>query len=293
MRLFDASGKYPTGAFQMSRADLGAFDECVETVQLDEYGREKVRGQYCNLLVYAGNKSDLDDQITSAMEFTHPRVRKFRGTIYEQRVPLVRLGVCVLNDCNEQEMQALLRAVLPAAADISISNCVTALRPGITKGQVIIISFLGVVALVVMFATAVDLWSSQKSQKRQHQSALQSVLTSFSVASNTRMMLQVARDKSSDAYSLRFLHGIRFFSIVWVVVGHCYGSPSDVWSRMLNMVIYSDDWDCMIATAGYIGVDSFFFLRSHCCQRQAVPHAPEGTQAKVQEKAEMLARRTC
>ncbi|XP_077501063.1 nose resistant to fluoxetine protein 6-like isoform X1 [Amblyomma americanum] len=263
LRLLDASGKYPTGAFQLSRADLGAFDECLETVQLDEYGREMVRGQYCNLLVYATNNSDLNDLITSAMVFTHPRVRKFTGSLFEQRLPLVRLGICLLDDCTQDELQALLVAVLPLSADVSIKNCVTATNFAFTKGQVLIISFLGVLALVVLIATAVDIFSSQEDPKRRNRSALLSVLKSFSVASNTRMMLHIAREKSSDACSLRFLHGIRFFSIVWIVMGHCYCSPSDVWSRMMNMVLYADQWQSMILTAGFIGVDSFFFLSGY------------------------------
>ncbi|XP_054919484.1 uncharacterized protein [Dermacentor andersoni] len=76
LRLIDASGKYPTGAFQLSRADMGAFDQCVETALFNDYGEETVRGQYCNLLVYHGNKTDLDDLISLAMQFAHPRVRQ-------------------------------------------------------------------------------------------------------------------------------------------------------------------------------------------------------------------------
>ncbi|KAH7980628.1 hypothetical protein HPB49_017746 [Dermacentor silvarum] len=110
LRLIDASGKYPTGAFQLSRADLGAFDECVETVLFNDYGEETARGQYCNLIVYPGNKTNLDDLISLAMQFTHPRLGKFTNGIYELRVPLLYLGVCTLSNCNQEELQKLIRA---------------------------------------------------------------------------------------------------------------------------------------------------------------------------------------
>ncbi|KAL1445533.1 hypothetical protein MTO96_044963, partial [Rhipicephalus appendiculatus] len=97
----DSSAKFPTGVFQMSRADLGAFDECVETVLLDDYGEERSRGQYCNLLFYPDHKTDLDDLISSAMQYTHPRIPKFSKSIYELKLPLFRMGVCTLNDCSE------------------------------------------------------------------------------------------------------------------------------------------------------------------------------------------------
>ncbi|KAK8773604.1 hypothetical protein V5799_011863, partial [Amblyomma americanum] len=59
-------------------------------------------------------------------------------------------------------------AVLPASADVSIKNCVTAVNPAFTKGQVLIISFLGVLALCVMISTVVDIFSSQEDLKRKN-----------------------------------------------------------------------------------------------------------------------------
>ncbi|XP_075549899.1 uncharacterized protein LOC142583330 [Dermacentor variabilis] len=49
LRLFDATGKYPTGVLQISRVDLGAFDECLETELSDSSGNVVSNGQYCNL----------------------------------------------------------------------------------------------------------------------------------------------------------------------------------------------------------------------------------------------------
>ncbi|XP_070394992.1 nose resistant to fluoxetine protein 6-like [Dermacentor albipictus] len=261
LRLIDASGKYPTGAFQLSRADLGAFDECVETVLINDYGDETARGQYCNLIVYPGNQTDLDDLISLALQLTHPRLGKFQKGIYELRVPLLHLGVCTINNCNEKELQELIGAVLPPSIDVTISNCVTSLPPAMTKGQVAILSFLGILVLLLVVGTLLDICSpAGQDMKRKKQNCLLSALTSFSVASNTNMILHVAKDKGSDAYRLRFLHGIRFLSIVWVAAGHSYGATSPVWSRMANLAKYADEWQSMIATAGFISVDSFLFL---------------------------------
>ncbi|XP_075538526.1 nose resistant to fluoxetine protein 6-like [Dermacentor variabilis] len=261
LRLIDASGKYPTGAFQLSRADLGAFDECVETVLINDYGEESARGQYCNLIVHPGNQTDLDDLISLALQFTHPRLGKFQKGIYELRVPLLQLGVCTLNNCNEKELQELIGAVLPPSIDVTISNCVTSLPPALTKGQVAILSFLGILVLLLVVGTLLDICSpAGQDMKRKNQNFFLSAVTSFSVAWNTNMMLHIAKDKGSEAYRLRFLHGIRFLSIVWVVAGHSYGATSHVWSRMANLVNYADEWQSMIATAGFISVDSFLFL---------------------------------
>ncbi|KAH8032747.1 hypothetical protein HPB51_001445 [Rhipicephalus microplus] len=59
MRLIDATGKYPSGFFQGTFADLGAYDECIETVVLDEYGTMKVRGQYCDVHLSPGDEESV------------------------------------------------------------------------------------------------------------------------------------------------------------------------------------------------------------------------------------------
>ncbi|KAH6934094.1 hypothetical protein HPB50_020032 [Hyalomma asiaticum] len=38
LRLIDATGKYPTGFFEGSCVDMGAFDQCLETTVRDQYG---------------------------------------------------------------------------------------------------------------------------------------------------------------------------------------------------------------------------------------------------------------
>ncbi|KAH7957781.1 hypothetical protein HPB52_022663 [Rhipicephalus sanguineus] len=59
--------------------------------------------------------------------------------------------------------------------------------------------------------------------------ALFEFVTAFSATSNTRVLLKVADKAKPDDYALQFLHGIRFFSIVYIVMGHCSSTVSDTW----------------------------------------------------------------
>nr|XP_037270654.1 nose resistant to fluoxetine protein 6-like [Rhipicephalus microplus] len=113
---------------------------------------------------------------------------------------------------------------------------------------------------MVVLGTAADVCCSNRKMEGAAKNTLVSVLKSFSLVSNTRMMLQIATDKSSEAYSMKFLHGIRFLSMVWVIIGHSYGASSDVWARMVNVIIYVDQWQNVITALGYMSVDCFFFL---------------------------------
>lgn len=53
------------------------------------------------------------------------------------------------------------------------------------------------------------------------------IATSFSIVSNTKIILAVNRDKDSDTYAFRFIHGVRFLSMVWIALGHSYATITD------------------------------------------------------------------
>ncbi|XP_075550469.1 nose resistant to fluoxetine protein 6-like isoform X2 [Dermacentor variabilis] len=260
LRLLDATGKYPTGVLQVSRTDLGAFDECVETVVLNDFGHETVRGQYCNLQLYSGNRSDLDDRIMAAIALRHPRIGRFRAHAKERRIPFVRIGICVMNACNEREMEALMRAVLPPGIHVTISDCVTEISPGWTRTQLVIVAFIAFLTAMIAIGTAVDVRSTRTFQKNKKQNILVTALASFSMVANTRSIFKTTGDAISGDCSLGFLHGMKAVSLIWIVVGHCYVSNSHVWSRMVNVVLYADGWTSVFAGLGSIGFDSLFFL---------------------------------
>ncbi|KAH8038548.1 hypothetical protein HPB51_001812 [Rhipicephalus microplus] len=73
LRLIDATGKYPSGAFELSRVDLGAFDECLETTVRDRNGAVLSRGQYCNLLIYVDNATAQQAILNSISDTLSPR----------------------------------------------------------------------------------------------------------------------------------------------------------------------------------------------------------------------------
>ncbi|KAL1424879.1 hypothetical protein MTO96_019742 [Rhipicephalus appendiculatus] len=73
LRLIDATGKYPSGAFEASRVDVGAFDECIETVVRDRNGVMLSRGQYCNLLFYVDNTTTRQAVMNSISDAVSPQ----------------------------------------------------------------------------------------------------------------------------------------------------------------------------------------------------------------------------
>ncbi|XP_037500896.1 uncharacterized protein LOC119374752 [Rhipicephalus sanguineus] len=82
MRLIDATAKYPTGFLQGTLSDLGAYDECIETVVRDEYGGTKLRGQYCDVHVSVGDDNKSFDNLLPALLYTHRKLVSGARTKY-------------------------------------------------------------------------------------------------------------------------------------------------------------------------------------------------------------------
>lgn len=260
LRLIDAMGKYPTGLLQATKADLGAFDECLETVVHDSFGHEVTRAQYCNLDMRIDKGSSFVDMTITAMKIAFPKLLRYKEHVTDLRLPPIRLGICVTNDCNEEELQELINKMVPPAFNLKVSNCVTNVPVPLTNGQKAILITLGVLATFLVIGTVTDVFVRSQPKNNAACGILLRCLRAFSLISNTKTLLQVVKDKSSDAYTLRFFHGLRFFSLTWIVLGHCYGAISPTWSRLLNNLIMAQQTPSLMVPAAYVAVDTFFFL---------------------------------
>lgn len=260
LRLFDASGKYPSGLLQGTKADLGAFDECVETVVHDSFGREVSKGQYCSLLFNLRSTPAIKERISS-LDVLHPLMKHYKDLFFIDEFPMMRIGICITNDCDEQDLRALIAAVKPARLKVQVESCATIEAMPMTRGQASIIAVLAVLGLLIGAGSTVDAYmSSRTTYPKQEHSVWMKCLMSFSALSNTRAVFNVAEPKGAYEYDLSFLHGLRFFSVVSIVLGHCYGVMSETWSRSLNILIFTRQWMSILVTSGFVLVDTFFFL---------------------------------
>ncbi|KAH6934097.1 hypothetical protein HPB50_020035 [Hyalomma asiaticum] len=107
LKLLDASGKFPTGVFQGSRAEMGAFDECLDTVVRDHDGNFLTRGQYCNVIAYSNNGTAMRAQLKTLAEVLHPKIIEFEDYVTRD-LPLIRLGICFIEDCGKDDLQVLV-----------------------------------------------------------------------------------------------------------------------------------------------------------------------------------------
>ncbi|KAH6921090.1 hypothetical protein HPB50_027918 [Hyalomma asiaticum] len=259
--VIDASAKYPTGLFQGTWSDLGAFDECIETLASDNNGGEIARGQYCNVYVKMTNDTSFFDEMLPNFIMAHERSPVLLRAQEDERVPGMRLGVCTIADCTRDDVQSLTSTFTEGIAEVTVSDCTTNEPREVTRSQLAFICFLALVIFFTVVSTTIDVCCSWKREKPVPRTKLRILLTAFSVPRNTRFLLTVSRDRKSDSYKYRFLHGLRFFSILWIVLGHSSMALDPVISRYANVLHVTSSWVFCIISTSFLGVDTFFFLR--------------------------------
>ncbi|OQR73490.1 nose resistant to fluoxetine protein 6-like [Tropilaelaps mercedesae] len=101
----------------------------------------------------------------------------------------------------------------------------------------------------------------QSEEKFGRNSGLARIMLCFSARANTKLLLEVNQNPRSDAFAYRFLHGMRFFSIYGVVLGHSFCAFNFTsTSRLVNALHYGDSWWFCIIMSAYLCVDTFLFI---------------------------------
>ncbi|XP_049516866.1 nose resistant to fluoxetine protein 6-like [Dermacentor silvarum] len=261
LRLIDATAKYPTGFLQGTVSDLGAYDECIETVVRDEYGVKKVRGQYCDVHLLIEDNLLIED-LLPAIIYSHSRAASFKSIVMDASVPGLRLGVCFIDACNQQDLANIGRTLVGNGMGITVKDCVTNEEEGINSVQAWIIGFLAVLAAVIAGATTFELFTKNWDGKRRS-AIYYKCVTAFSVVRNTRLLLVVSKDDNSETRCYKFIHGLRFLSIFWICLGHSYAALNENISRLVGALALFESWESPIVSAGFVAVDTFFFMSGY------------------------------
>lgn len=261
-RLVDASGKYPSGLFHGTISDLGAFDECVETVMRDETGHEKLRAHYCNVFVkFHKNDTSLLDHFAPAMSYSHRLAPKFTRPQSVDRAEGARLGVCVSNNCKGDDLERLINTLIDYRAHVTVRDCVSNEPPLMTDTQAGIIAFLAVLGAIIVISSIIDYILPTEAESGSPRGTLVKCVTAFSAISNFRLLMDTTAKKDTDAHLFRFLHGMRFFTMVWIVLGQSYHAlNTSITARLVNGLHYSDNVTFCVVTAAYFSVDTFLFI---------------------------------
>uniref|UniRef100_K1RC99 Nose resistant to fluoxetine protein 6 n=1 Tax=Magallana gigas TaxID=29159 RepID=K1RC99_MAGGI len=225
--MFDATGKIPSGVLRGHTTSLGSYDSCLAI-----HGRIPK-----NIVIGALNKTasryprEFDTKYCRATMALDPSV--LGGLDTHGIHPLLTLGMCLPDSCKAEDVDGILKLgflgrVMGSSADSTDVYCPEERSIGDDTpalAAVIILSFFGLLVLcgtVYEFRQEIKKSAQMKPKSESDHydviGTLGAILKSFSIITNAPKLLS----GKSGPGAITCLHGIRFFSITWIILGHTY-----------------------------------------------------------------------
>ncbi|XP_072144164.1 nose resistant to fluoxetine protein 6-like [Dermacentor andersoni] len=231
LRLLDANSRPPGGLISGTFNDLGTYDQCLSTAARDADGGVHFSGQYCTLYLQPRR-----------LPFFEKIVRRLHDDVYDGKKKLSSRGEKYDAKDGHPSSQLSLRFV--RACRYFMASC---------------ISFVIVGSLTDIYLRKYgkELFIARATRA----GAFFKVVLSFSAVANTEKLLNVRAERGSDAWRLRFLHGLRFLSASWVILGHSYLTvePTAV-GELLRIVRFGKNFIWCIVGNAYPSVQTFLFM---------------------------------
>ena len=272
--MFDSTGKLPDGILLGNVNPFGNWDECLNTTGFynsihDDAGSSvaSFSGKYCLTIMTKG-----DGEAQSPPDL---RVRSAGGVGLTPILPALptksaSVGVCIPSTCSNEELAAGLNAALSGVTVYVPDNfCHTQdEETTFTAADIVMIVIFSLAGLLMLVGTVIDVvavqatknpesWWARANSRQVLPVTLRRVFLAFSVYTNGRKLL----DTSTTRDTLGCLHGIRFFSNAWVILGHTYyllvpfkhQNPS-------KLLSFFGNFGFLTITDATVSVDTFFLL---------------------------------
>ncbi|XP_075735302.1 nose resistant to fluoxetine protein 6 isoform X2 [Rhipicephalus microplus] len=252
LRMVDAMGRPPAGIFEGTITDFGSFDQCLEVRAQDSWGDESFRGQYCSLFL----KPNIDT--SRPISFLRNSRRNLSRIMKSIWFPGFRLGICVPSACSRNDIDVLIKSAFKNyGVNASVPLCDVQRDIQLDNLQQASLICLCVVLSMVGLGTLVDVFLRSREEKDRKPHAVLGALTSWSAYSNTLRLFDV----SDDGSRLRALHGVRFLTMLWIILGYCYAlTPIPNRRRIFNMFDFVKHTPFMFIANAYPAADTFFCL---------------------------------
>ncbi|KAM7282742.1 nose resistant to fluoxetine protein 6 isoform X3 [Ixodes scapularis] len=269
-RFLDATGKFPSGLLEGSTADLGAYDECLASrIEISEFNSDSFSGQYCSVFFRPQRSKVLDRLILQLTRYPVVRKRFNLTTVHKAlkkgRIHGLRFGLCVPSVCKKAEVELVLGSLTQMMGVTSfVAGCRSDEPEQLNAVQIAFVAVFGVLIFLLTAGTLVDTFSRMHNKpasddKRRSAGRWTECMTAFSAISNTESLLKAT---SPELVCFKCLNGLRFFSAVWVILGHSYSVlDPHILGRGLGIFEMTHEILFCIISNAYPSVETFFVIR--------------------------------
>ncbi|KAK6641445.1 hypothetical protein RUM44_013156 [Polyplax serrata] len=224
LKILDASSKFPSGVLTGHLTDYGHYDEC-----LDTEGFMKTQHCFVNFHVDAGN-------IT---------------------LPPLKLAYCIPASCPVQFLQDAFQDlannlnVTFLNVTVGEDDCSGKLPKTLTQNDYVGISIWGFFLGLAILSTICDAICRMRNVETG------SLFSSFSIRQNGARLLTM----KTNSKHMAPIHGLRFLSICWVILGHrCFFTASPSLLNLTDLVEELTKLYVQLFVQGILAVDTFFLI---------------------------------
>ncbi|KAL1427388.1 hypothetical protein MTO96_017442 [Rhipicephalus appendiculatus] len=250
IRMLDASGKVASGLLMGTLGDLGNFDECLATTVDNMYGERDFTGRFCTVYMNFKNNTFVAKMVARFQEKGYLR-SKTKPFTQDYKNPLnwiknkmahgVRQSACIPSTCSAEDLAYIMNTLgKKIGMKVRIRGCKAVGETKILGWQAGILFTLATVAVLVVAGTMADvaLRTVLKKKHGKRKGILRNVVLGFSIISNTEKLLKTDPSDPADS-KLMFVHGLRFYSSTWVMLGHAFliADPTATWLTVPAMFV--------------------------------------------------------
>ncbi|OQR77220.1 nose resistant to fluoxetine protein 6-like [Tropilaelaps mercedesae] len=253
--------------------DFGNYDECLRVrVRDEDEGNEIYRGKYCTLKFTAPlpprpERIHYDMDIWATL---NDNVTLEKGGLLEHMAPHStyfyhlnsQLGVCIPSECSSDDIKNLANVMLrninwtAEVPDCDVDEDAIDIRPA-QKAAIFAISTMVVLTGLGTLITACYRLVSGTDETQRPSGTFMELFASFSVYENSVKLFNTSQTPGT----LTVMHGIKFFSMCWVMLCHAYifMNPEAVVS-LQNIQQEPFKYSFQLLMSGWLAVDTFFML---------------------------------
>ncbi|GLV35557.1 uncharacterized protein CBL_01293 [Carabus blaptoides fortunei] len=212
VKLLDASSKVQSGFALGNIVNLGSFEECMGVQYKND---TEIHGKYClfALLLHVTKKEIVPPLVTNIN-----LVKKHIGN-RSLGLPLIE-AMCIPNSCTTQDMYEMyevsgLKKNFPYVEPVFVEEYCQPEKNFVQFSYLewFAVFMFMITIILLLFCTAYDLYLVRNIKKPLHE-----LFVTFSLYSNIKKLTKIKKDVDQ----IPCINGIRFISMMWIVLGHRY-----------------------------------------------------------------------
>ncbi|KFM57567.1 Nose resistant to fluoxetine protein 6, partial [Stegodyphus mimosarum] len=249
-------------------SNLGEYDQCVDIKATDDrrgrhYGKAMFTGQYCALdikppLPPTGRYYKLNDVVDELKNFSQGGnvINEAAKTAQFFHFLAMRVGLCVPSGCQASDIEEVARkATEHLYWTVKVKRCEVKEDYDYTPLIISVMTVLCFFGFLMLVGSLLELYHYYAQKKIE--STLLQLLACFSLISNFKKLVNT----KTSAGSMSCLHGLRFLSITWIILGHTYLNVNfQIFRGLRKATIIQRDFFFQAVVNASVAVDTFFFI---------------------------------